>query len=94
MAQSISSRCPFLNFRTHNAIWLYSVLESFNRKHWFFFILGEPDVDYPIFNTPPDTGFECGDKADGMYSDVDGLEEPYEMNMQSHSFFKFVGEEK
>jgi hypothetical protein len=35
------------------------------------FILGEPDVDYPIFATPPDTGFECGDKADGMYSDVD-----------------------
>ena len=34
-------------------------------------MLGEPDVDYPIFNTPPDTGFECGDKADGMYADVD-----------------------
>ena len=28
-------------------------------------------MDYPIFNTPPDTGFECSEKADGMYADVD-----------------------
>ena len=28
-------------------------------------------MDYPIFNSPPDTGFECSDKADGMYADVD-----------------------
>ena len=44
---------------------------SLSNEKYFEFLVGEPDLDYPIFNTPPDTGFECGDKADGMYADVD-----------------------
>ena len=31
-------------------------------------ITGEPGVDYPIYNSPPDTGFSCADK-DGLYAD-------------------------
>merc|ERR1711976_211435 len=30
---------------------------------------GEPGVDYPIFSSPPDTGFTCDDK-EGIYADV------------------------
>ena len=44
---------------------------AFRTKNISIFYVGEPDLDYPIFSTPPDTGFECGDKADGMYADVD-----------------------
>ena len=43
---------------------------AFRTKNISIFYVGEPDLDYPIFSTPPDTGFECGDKADGMYADV------------------------
>ena len=43
------------------------------------YVLGEPDVDYPIFATPPDTGFVCGDKADGMYADVDARCQVYKL---------------
>ncbi len=34
-------------------------------------ISGEPEVDYPIFASAPDTGFTCDDKSDGMYADID-----------------------
>ena len=34
-------------------------------------LTGEPDVDYPIFNNPPETGFSCADHGDGMYADVE-----------------------
>lgn len=29
-------------------------------------IPGEPDVDYPIFKTPPDTEFSCKSRAIGI----------------------------
>lgn len=28
-------------------------------------IPGEPDVDYPIYRSPPDTTFTCANRADG-----------------------------
>ena len=30
---------------------------------------GEPGLDYPIYSTPPDTGFTCEDKEAGFYAD-------------------------
>lgn len=30
-------------------------------------IPGEPDVDYPIFRTPPETDFSCKSRATGNY---------------------------
>jgi len=38
---------------------------------------GEPDVDYPILNTAPETSFSCADKADGMYADVEARCQPW-----------------
>lgn len=29
-------------------------------------IQGEPDVDYPIFRTPPETEFSCHSRATGV----------------------------
>ena len=30
---------------------------------------GEPDLDYPILDTVPDTSFSCADHGDGIYAD-------------------------
>ena len=30
---------------------------------------GEPEADYPIFNTVPETSFSCADHGDGIYAD-------------------------
>merc|ERR1712025_554128 len=34
-------------------------------------IPGVPGEDYPIFVTPPDTGFDCDEQIEGYYSDQD-----------------------
>ncbi|XP_055300050.1 uncharacterized protein LOC129567310 isoform X2 [Sitodiplosis mosellana] len=34
-------------------------------------IPGEPDVDYPIYRTPPETEFSCRSRFTGYYADVD-----------------------
>jgi len=34
-------------------------------------IPGEPEVDYPIYNTAPETSFTCSDKGDGMFADIE-----------------------
>ena len=37
----------------------------------FIILTGEPEVDYPIFATAPDSSFTCDGKDDGMYADVE-----------------------
>ena len=32
-------------------------------------LLGEPEADYPIYNTVPETSFNCADHGDGIYAD-------------------------
>ena len=34
-----------------------------------FYSPGEPDADYPIYNTVPETSFSCADHGDGIYAD-------------------------
>ena len=38
---------------------------------------GQPDIDYPILSTAPETSFSCVDKAPGLYADVEARCQPW-----------------
>ena len=43
-----------------------SIKQNYYRYH---LSPGEPEADYPIFNTVPETSFSCADHGDGIYAD-------------------------
>ena len=50
---------------------------------------GEPGVDYPIFNSPPDTSFTCADK-EGLYSDPESECQAWHVCLQPDRQWSFL----